>query len=364
MKPARGFSPGPDAVIVGAGLIGLATAAAIAEQGLNVHLLGESRPGEASMAAAGLLAPSVEEMAAGRIFGIAARDRYPSYLEWLRERSGVRVPLNRDGVLQVALNDEELDALREEHGSGEPLHQQAVSALEPALSHAAGAVYFELDGAVDNVALMEGLGRVVRNDPRITFEHTAVDTIVPRASSVQTSGGSNISAAFVIIAAGAWTTRLQGLPRPLPVEPVRGQMIAMHASALSRAVFGAGIYLVPRQANLTLVGSTMEHAEFDPSTTTTGLASLRAAAARLCPGILSSESDSWAGLRPMTPDLLPILGPDPDYPSLLYACGHSRNGILMGPLTADCLVRMVTGRDPEHDLSPFSVARFREPIPA
>ena len=364
MTPARGFNRSPDVAIVGAGLIGLAAAAAIAENGLTVHIIGEARAGEASRAAAGLLAPSVEEISAARAFGLASRDRYPSYVEWLRERSGITVPLNRKGVLEVALDEGELELLRRHSGGGELLDQPALAAFEPALAHAVGARYYELDGAVDNLALMEALTRIAANDPRIMLERGVVAGVDPASSALEMAGGRSVSAAFVVVAGGAWTSRLRGLPRPVPVEPVRGQMIAMHVSSVSHAVFGAGIYLVPRtKPDITLIGSTMERVGFDASTDEEGLSSLRSAARRLCPAALSVDSDTWAGLRPMTPDMLPVLGPDPEYPSLLYACGHSRNGILMGPLTADCLTDFVMQRQPEHDLSAFDVMRFGERVP-
>jgi glycine oxidase len=360
MTPMHGFNRSPDVAIVGAGLIGLAAAAAIAENGLTVHIIGEARPGEASRAAAGLLAPSVEEISAANTFGIASRDRYPSYVDWLRERTGIVVPLNRQGVLEV-VGDEQPAAGHS--AKGVLLDQAALASLEPALAHARGAVYHELDGAVDNVLLMDSLTRIAHDDPRIRFERGVVAAVDATQPSLQLAGGKRISAAFVIIAGGAWAARLRGLPRPLPVEPVRGQMIAMRASPISHAVFGGGVYLVPRTSGYTLIGSTMERVGFDATTTPEALASLRSAAQRLCPSLTAGSVETWAGLRPMTPDLLPIIGPDPDYPSLLYACGHSRNGILMGPLTADCLADLVMQREPGHDLSPFGVTRFGEQLP-
>lgn len=373
---AASFSRSPDVIVVGAGLIGLAASASLAEAGLTVLLLGEPRAGEASLAAAGLLAPSVEEVHAARAFALASRDRYPSYLEWILERTGVPVPLNRRGVLEVALNDDDVQRLhasrdgagdtsahseRETSGAGRSgwLDQQALTRLEPSLRHARGALLHALDGAVDNVALHGALRRVVADDARIRVEQTSVTTIDSVNRDVRTAEGARFSAASLVIAAGAWTSRLRGLPRSLPIEPVRGQMMAMRVAALERPVFGAGIYLVPRPSGVTLVGSTMEHVGFDATTTTEGLHMLRGAAGRLCPVVARSDKQAaWAGLRPLTPDGLPIIDRDRDYPWLYYACGHSRNGILMAPLTADCVAALVTGSDAGHDLSPFSVTRF------
>ncbi|MEO5568057.1 MAG: FAD-dependent oxidoreductase, partial [Gemmatimonadaceae bacterium] len=347
---AAGFSGSPDVIVIGAGLIGLAAAAALATEGLKVLLLGEPRPGEASLAAAGLLAPSVEEVHAARPFAIASRDRYPSYLEWIQEHTGVHVPLNRKGVLEVALSDTDaqlLHASRDDAGetlaygrhdvAGESgsqwLDQESLTKLEPSMRHARGALLHELDGAVDNVALHGALQRLVAYDARIWVEQTSVTAIDSVRRGVQTSDGARFSASSVVIAAGAWTSRLLGLPRSLPIEPVRGQMMAMHVSALERPVFGAGIYLVPRPSGITLVGSTMERVGFDPTTTSEVLDMLQGAAGRLCPVVgTSALHASWAGLRPITPDMLPVIDRDPDHPWLYYATGHSRNGILMAPL--------------------------------
>ncbi|HMI45827.1 MAG TPA: FAD-dependent oxidoreductase, partial [Gemmatimonadaceae bacterium] len=131
-----------DVVIVGAGLIGLTTAVALAERGVSVTLIGEHMPGEASPAAAGMLAPSVERATGpAHDFGIAARDRYPSYIEFLAERTGIRVPLNRLGILQVALSEKGIWGLRKTAlPSARWLDSKELHELEPALSHALGAM--------------------------------------------------------------------------------------------------------------------------------------------------------------------------------------------------------------------------------
>ena len=351
-----------DVIVVGGGLIGLAAAAAMADRGLTVHIVSESRPGEASAAAAGLLAPSVEEISSARAFGIASRDRYPSYLEWLRDQTGISVPLNRKGILEVAQSDEEVAHLR--RGSGEWVDSAALATLEPALSANRGAAFHHTDGAVDNVVLLGALVRLTVQHPRITVERAAVASIDAPQRVVQTRDGGLRSSSAIVIAAGAWVNQLRGLPRVVPVEPVRGQMLSRTGTSLHHAAFGAGIYLVPRDSGHTLIGSTMERVGFDATTTGEALDTLLGAARRLCPSLgQSREYESWAGLRPVTPDMLPIVDRDPEYPSLLYACGHSRNGILMAPLTADCIADMVTAGSSAHDISPFAITRFREPVP-
>jgi len=140
---------------------------------------------------------------------------------------------------------------------------------------------------------------------------------------------------------------------------VRGQMIAYAGSPLRRAVYGPRGYLVPRASERTLVGATTERAGFESITTPEGIAKLAGAAGEILPQFATSQpTDAWAGLRPISADLQPILGLDPDEPRLLYATGHSRNGILMTPLTGDCIGALLTGDPPPVDISAFSIARF------
>jgi glycine oxidase len=142
------------------------------------------------------------------------------------------------------------------------------------------------------------------------------------------------------------------------VVPARGQLVSYSASPLCHVVYGPGGYVVPR-ADLTIGGSTMENAGFDASTTKEGVKKVRAASEEICPNLASArETQAWAGLRPVTPDMLPIIGPDPDNPSVLYACGHSRNGVLMAPLTGDLMADLVTESPLSYDLSQFRADRF------
>jgi glycine oxidase len=176
--------------------------------------------------------------------------------------------------------------------------------------------------------------------------------------------GESFRAPRAVLAAGAWVAGLDGLPRPLPVRPLRGQMFAIAAPQEPRprhVIYGPAAYIVPR-AHQILVGATLESVGFDPSTTPAGLAELRAGGGAIWPPIAAAPmASSWAGLRPVTPDLLPIIGPDPDHPALIYACGHSRNGILLAPLTGDCIAAIVADDRLPADVRAFRVDRF--PIP-
>lgn len=352
----------PDVLVIGGGLIGMACAIAAAERGFEVRIVGERLSGEASLAAAGLLAPSVERGdGAAHVFAVAARDRYPSYLEWLRDRCGIDVPLNRRGIVQVALNDAGVRGLRRALPAGARwLDANELAKLEPALDHGLGGVFHDLDGAVDNVVLHRALGVVVELHPRIALTHDRIRELRfgPAVAAVG-QRGEVYAAGRVVLAAGAWSKTIAGLPRAVPVEPVRGQMVAYSASPLARAVYGPTGYVVPRPDGRTLVGATMEHAGFDAATTSAGIARLRRTAAEIVPAFGDLEPcAAWAGIRPMSPDGQPILGADPAEPRLFYATGHSRNGVLMTALTGDCVAALLAGDPPPIDLSAFAPGRF------
>ena len=351
-----------DVLVIGSGLIGLACAAAAAERGLDVRVVGESRVGAASIAAAGLLAPSIErEDGHASDFGVAARDRYPTYVEWLRDTTGLDVPLSRDGIIQVALNEAAVRGLKRAMSSDARwLDARELIELEPALSHGLGGVLNPVDGSVDNVRLFEALRVAVERSPRISItEDTVVAVKFGRAAEAVGRTGKTYAANMAVLAAGAWSTMIDGLPRAIPVEPVRGQMIAYTGSPLRRPVYGPTGYVVPRTDGRTLVGATTERAGFESVTTPEGIAKLERTAGEILPQFANVQpSDAWAGLRPMSEDMQPILGPDPDEPRLLYATGHSRNGVLMTPLTGDCIAALLAGEPTPADIGEFSIVRF------
>jgi glycine oxidase len=342
----------------------MACAVALAERGLTVRLIGTHVPGEASLAAAGLLAPSVER-AEGRAhgFAVAARDRYPSYLASLKEHTGVDVPASRDGIVQLAVNEAGVRGLRRTMPAGARwLDAAELTALEPALRHGLGGVLHEGDGWVDTAVLVDALRRAVRAEPRIFVADDRVTELRFGSTAIAiTALGTTYGAHAAVLAAGAWSPRLAGLPRPLPIEPVRGQMLAYASAPLTRAVYGPTGYVVPRTDGRTLVGATMERVGFDAGTTDAGVTRLARTAAEILPPLAAlPPASAWAGIRPMSPDHQPILGPDPEQPLLIYATGHSRNGVLMTPLTADCVAAVVSGDASPMDLTPFAADRFGE----
>ena len=353
-----------DVVIIGGGIAGLTVALAAAECGLTVVIIDEPRPGAASRAAAGMLAPSVEGLSpAVQEIAVAARDYFPSFLTQLRAKADVdvAVTLDRNGIIELASSDEELASLLGRVPPGaQPLDRDALASLEPAFAHHAGGVLHPSDGAVDNVTLMMSLDLAVARERRIRRIHDRADSVdlANGRRHVWTGEGTRHEGATIVLASGAWAGSLSGLPRALPVRPLRGQLLRLDRRPVAHVTYGGGGYLVPR-GNSLLIGATSEETGFDSGTTDTGLASLREIAIRTIPGLQDARVvEHWAGLRPVTPDALPILGADPDVPALLYACGFSRNGILLAPWAAGQLAGLISQNQPSESLALFSAARF------
>jgi glycine oxidase len=309
-----------------------------------------------------MLAPSVEQATgAAHDFAIAARDRYPSYIEYLAERSRVRVPLNRSGILQVAITEKGVKGLKKTAPStAQWIDAGELHRLEPSLSHALGAMFNPGDGAVDNTLLVDALRKLVASSQRIAVVGKSVTKVAARSKScdVVLDDKSRRSAERVVLAAGAWVGKIAGARFARAVKPARGQLVSYSSTPLRHVAYGPRGYIVPRTNSL-IGGSTMEDVGFDNRTTAAGIKKVRAAAEEICPVLQSSANvHSWAGLRPVTPDLLPMIGADPEFPSLLYACGHSRNGVLMAPLTGDIIADLVTESPLSHDLAQFRPDRF------
>jgi glycine/D-amino acid oxidase-like deaminating enzyme len=276
-------------------------------------------------------------------------------------RTGIRVPLNRLGILQVALSAKGMKGLRKTAlATSRWLDSKELHALEPALSHALGAMFNPDDGAVDNVVLLDALRELVSTSNRIESVEDVVTAIDAKTASctVQTESRASRSARHVVLAAGAWVGQIPGARFARAIQPARGQLVSYSSSPVRHVAYGPRGYIVPR-GDHTIGGTTMENVGFDAGTTPAGEKKVRAASEEICPPLARSERTSaWAGLRPITPDMLPILGADAERPSLIYACGHSRNGVLMAPLTGDIIADLVTGAPLSHDLSQFRPDRF------
>lgn len=327
-----------DAIILGGGLIGLASALELAGRGLRVCLLDRGAPGaQASFAAAGILGPQSEAPAPSPMLELGRRswELYPAFVAPLGQ-----VGFRACGTLHLAFTAEEAERLAAQRA----WQVQEGVRVEERASAARLALFFPDEGQVDNRKLLAAL--------RAACVRAGVELRSAAASAVD--GGrvvvqeGELRARAVVVCCGSWTGKLL----PLPVSPVRGQMIALDARPPSCVVFGGGGYLVPRDGR-TLVGATMEQAGFDARPTDAGRAELLQVAARH--GVQGRVVDHWAGLRPATPDGLPCLGRVPG--GALVAAGHYRNGVLLTPISARIVAALVLGETPPLDLSPFDPAR-------
>ena len=360
-------------VVVGGGVIGCALARRLALAGARVTLLERDEPGtHASWAAAGMLSPLAEADEPGPFLDLLrdSRSLYPAFAAALEAESGIGVAYRTEGSLLVALTPEDEGVLEErwrwQRAAGlpvEPLTAAEALALEPALAPATrAALRFPEDHQVDNRLLARALAAAVKGagvQIRTGTEVREVTREGERATGVATARGERVGAGAVVVAAGSWAGAIGGLPRPLPVFPVHGQLLALGAAPppFRHVVHSPRVYLVPRSERV-VVGATTERVGFAKAVTAGGMLSLLAPALEALPALRDTPlAETWSGLRPGTPDGLPVLGADPEVAGLFYAAGHYRNGILLTPVTAELVAEAVLG-SPSPRLAPFSIARF------
>jgi glycine oxidase len=341
---------------------------------------------ESSAAAAGMLSPQMEAAEEILVAGeagagarrdamlelcLAGRERVPALVRELEAETGCPTHYREDGTLVVALDEEEAGRLAargaEQRARGlraRWLEPAAARALEPGITpRAAGALHLPDDHQIDNVALLVAVEASVRSLPGIEVRTaTRVAGLAienGRVAGVRTEGGT-LPAGAVVLAAGAWSSAVVGLPGRVEVRPVKGQMAALRPAAppFARIVGGRSVYCVPRDDGRIIVGATVEEAGFDKGVDPRAVERLLAAAADVVPALAAAPLHaSWAGLRPGTADDLPVLGPDPEVEGLLWATGHYRNGILLAPLTAETIAALLRGAPPPVDLRAFAPDR-------
>jgi glycine oxidase len=365
-----------DVVIVGGGVIGLAIARDLAATGRSVRLLEKSEPGsEASGASAGMLAAQIEAHQASPLLALAlrSRDLYPAFLRDLEEETGIGVDLRTEGALVVGRSEEERRTLDREaqaqQALGLPvawLERDALLRKEPVLSEdLCGGFHLPREHSLDPVRLTRALRRSAEAKGAVIASRTEATRIEANPGgrpAVLTAGGECHAADAVVLAAGAWSSAVAAAGfTPPPAEPVRGQIVCFRApDLLSHIVIGTDAYLVPRGDGRIVVGSTMERAGFDRSVTAEGLLRLTSAALALVPPLRGRPfSGAWAGLRPGSPDGLPILGCLAD--GVYAACGHLRLGVTLAPITARLVTALIAGTEPGIDLTPFRPERFGAP---
>ena len=360
-----------DVAVVGGGVIGAACARAASRAGLRVVLLEPGpAPGAATPASAGMLAAQIDPGDdPGRALGVRGRALYTDLAPALKDTTGIDIGLWLPGIVSVALTDADAAALRDDVARQRQAGLRAdwldpadVRERWPGLSdECRGALYAPEDGALDPPALTRALLADARR-LGATIVTERVDQIViaaNRATGVATHT-TTWSTGHTVIAAGAWSSPLAGMSPALPVEPVRGQLVASAWPAtVPRGIFFHHHSYVLARGERAVVGSTMEHVGLDHRTTEEGVAQILTEARRLLPALdpLPVER-AWAGLRPVTPDGRPIVGPDPRLAGLWYATGHGRSGILLAALTGDVIADLLTTGSTPEDIASWGPQRF------
>ena len=369
---------GYDAIVVGGGVIGLASAWRAAQRGARVCVLEAGRPGAgATGVAAGMLAPVGEATwreEALLAFNLESRRRWPAFVEDLEQISGVEAGFAQHGALHTALDRDEAESLRRHFDLQRELGLESewltggeCRKLEPGLATAVrGGAHVPGDASVDPRQVAVGLlgaldrgGIAVHAEVRVTSAERSDGTW-----RLQTAGGQTFSGAVLVLAAGCWSGQLDWIPpesRP-PVRPVKGEVVTLRGSAeepaCERIVGADRVYIVPRSDGRLILGATVEEKGFDTTVTAGGVHELLREAYRMIPEIAELElAETTAGLRPGTPDNSPLIGPAATE-GLLVATGHFRNGILQAPLTAECIAALLAGEEPPVDLASFSPQRF------
>ena len=377
-----------DVAIVGGGIAGLAVAWRAQQRGLRTVVLERDRLARgATHVAAGMLAPISEARVGERgllALSRASLARYPEFVGVLADASGRDPGWSACGTLLVARDRDEAEALERElverEAMGLPVERLLPSEArrrEPALAPTLRlALDIPDDHAIDPRALSAALAVAVERAGCALREGVDVARVVladdgERVSGVELTGGARIHADQVVIAAGAWTGALDGLPAHarVPVRPVKGQIMRLRdpagAGLLTRVVrFAAGTsYLVPRGDGRYVLGATMEEQGFDTAPTAGGIFELLRDAIELVPGVSElAIEEVAAGLRPGTPDNAPALGPGA-LPGLQWAAGCFRHGILLAPIVADALAATLVGEPLPAAAAPFAATRFA-PTPA
>ncbi|HEX4955320.1 MAG TPA: glycine oxidase ThiO [Thermoanaerobaculia bacterium] len=361
----------PDVVVLGAGLIGLAVARELLKAGLSVEVVDRGKPGHgASNAAAGMLSPLAEATESGPFFDAcrASRDLWLAWHSELGEESGVTVDYDDSGSLLVALSAgeeeslERLEALARQVGEpASPLPCSEARRRVPGLTDAIRqTLLLAGEHRVDNVQALSALVRIVHRLGGTLCSGVEVESVEASAGGVRLIGSDwQQETARLVLAAGAWSGEIPGLPA-LPVRPVRGQMIRVGGAAWEfRGILRSPhFYAVRRGPSSLLVGSTVEEAGFDDRTTLGGLARLFEFAVKALPRLADRPLEgTWAGLRPGTPDGLPLLGRLGDLP-VWAATGHYRNGILLAPWTGRAVAAMLTGGEVPAEAAAFRPDRF------
>ena len=350
-----------DTVIVGAGVIGLSLARSLRREGQRVLIIDKGEPGrEASSAAGGMIAHCDPHLPASlRPLAFAGAAMYPEFVRELQDESGESPDLRDQGALAFFEGDEAPDCAESRR-----LDPEEIARLEPALALRTSA-YWLPERSVDPRGLCGALVTAAKHRGVEFVTGSAVievDTQNGRAAGVKTAH-SSYSAGVVVNCAGAWASQIQ--PVPLPTHPVKGQVVCVVPGpggtgelCVQHVVRTSDVYIIPRSDRRMLLGATVEDAGFDKRTDAETIEKLYRAAVSAVPKIGEMRiHDAWAGLRPASPDGLPMLG-ETSLEGYYGATGHYRDGIMLAPVTAEVMTKLILGQQSRFDLQPFSPRRF------
>jgi len=359
-------------LILGGGIIGLSIARQLARKGETCTLIDVGAPGqEASASAGGMVAPQMEAHQPGPLLelGLASRKLWTNFAAQLEEETRMPVELRRFGALRIALEPSQAEELKQtaqwQQALGLPfelLDGNEARILEPNLSPAVlTALHFPEDIQVDPPAVMRALLAAALN-AGVDIQRKKVQGILERHGRVVGAlvEGRCMEADQVIVATGAWSASLSGLPLPAQtVYPCRGQLVDVDCTRplFRHFIMATGAYAIPKTDGRVTLGSTMENVGFDKSNTVRGIAHIMSMAQSYCPKLSTAAFlRCWSGLRPATTDGLPVLSKTPQ--GLILAIGHFRNGIAAAPMTAQLVAELVYEKIPSLDIRPFSHTRF------
>lgn len=346
-----------DVIVVGAGIVGAAVAYYTAKAGMRVALVDQGKvAGEASSAGAGMLAP-LDTTASDHhiplsLFCLAGLQFYDQLDQVLSSETGIdieimRVPTLRPAFSQESVEDEQTLLMRWQHLLPGLRWVEAHEArkMEPLLPETVlGALLSPTEYNVQVLPLTQAYARGALLHGAHLFEGRSVERFLQRGQrlvGVETTQGT-MHAGDVVLAAGAWTSQWHVFAGPPPIIPVKGQMVELHAppdGSLQHTIYAHGLgCLLPKRHHRIYVGATHESAGFDTTVTTEGVAAMRTVVEKLAPGLKHVHFErAWAGLRPVSVDGLPLIGPSNVLEGLWVASGHAQDGILLGPLTGHIL---------------------------
>jgi len=364
-----------DAVIAGGGLIGASIALELAEAGLKVGLYDAHEPGrEASWASAGMISPAPEnpDMIPFVPMSLASVALYPDFIRRVEELAGVSVGYRKDGALDVIVDGDAQEELSTvialQHGVGlkaEALSAEQARKIEPALTDEMQAAIFREDEAsLDTRVFTEATLKAAQRKGVQIFAGNGAKALWQtgeRCKGLVLEKGQ-VEAKWTVIAAGCFSARIEGVAPYAPVFPAKGQMVALRCESVEihHVLWLEHTYLVPRNDGRIIAGSTIERTGFDHDVTAGGLKKILNEATKLAPGLEKARiEETWAGLRPDSPDHLPIIGPT-DLDGLLIATGHFRSGILLAPVTARLIREWVKEQKVTVDWERVSPMRFLE----